>query len=207
MLRYGFATSPVEVQGLFFAAHDRLRGNLFQSVQLPSDKPVPNFGALFFMAQFAILLPGQIGGEMMAHRRPRIANEMLLPLSRTQLVDGLFAASAGNSARLWVIINIALGIVTLMAKDQVSLRTVAMFLIMSAAVMFAAFGMSMRVAVWPSMTKRLMRSLVQLARADDAADLCGRRCTTIGRDAPSSSLPLDWSAPAPGCFTPHDEPG
>ena len=155
VLRYGFAASPVEVQGLFFAALIVCVGIFFSQFSVLAQAGA-SFGAMFFLAQFAILLPGQIGGEMMAQRRPRIANEMLLPLSRTQLFDGLFAASAGNSARLWVIINIGLGIVTLTAKDEVSLQTIGMFLIMSSAVTFAAFGMSMRAAIWPSMTKRLV---------------------------------------------------
>ena len=155
LLRYGFAANPVEVQGLFFATLIVCVGIFFSQFSFLAQAGA-SFGAMFFMAQFAILLPGQIGGEMMAQRRPRIANEMLLPLSRAQLFDGLFAASAGNSARLWVIINIGLGIVTVTAKDAVSIQTIAMFLILSAAVTFAAFGMSMRVAIWPSMTKRLV---------------------------------------------------
>jgi hypothetical protein len=155
VLRYGFAASPVEVQGLFFAALIVCVGIFFSQFSVLAQAGA-SFGAMFFVAQFAILLPGQIGGEMMARRRPRIANEMLLSLSRTQLFDGLFAAAGGNSARLWVIINIGLGIVTLTSKDEVSIQTIGMFLIMSSAVTFAAFGMSMRAAIWPSMTKRLV---------------------------------------------------
>jgi hypothetical protein len=155
LLRYGFAANPVEVQGVFFAALVVCLGIFFSQFSFLA-KGGAGFGSMFFLTQFAILLPGQIGGELMAQRRPRIANEMLLPLSRTQLFDGLFAAAAGNSARLWTIINIGLGIVTLTIKDPVSLQTVAMFLILSAAVTYTAFGMSMRVAIWPSMTKRLM---------------------------------------------------
>ena len=48
-------------------------------------------GSFFFFAQFGILMPGQMAGEILAQRRPRIASEMLLPVSRTQLVDGLLA--------------------------------------------------------------------------------------------------------------------
>jgi hypothetical protein len=155
VLRYGFAANPVEVQGLLFALLIVSVGIFFSQFSFLAQAGA-SFGAIFFMAQFAILLPGQAGGEMMAWRRPRIANEMLLPLSRTQLFDGLFAASAGNSARLWIMINIGLGIVALTAKDEVSIRTIGMFVIMSAAVTFAAFGMSMRVAIWTSMTKRMV---------------------------------------------------
>jgi hypothetical protein len=155
VLRYGFGANPVEVQGFFFAALIVTVGIFFSQFSFLA-KAGADFGALFLMAQFAILLPGQLGGELMAHRRPRIANEMLLPLSRSQLIDGLFVASAGNAARLWIIINAAMGIVTLTSKEEVSLQTIAMFLLLTATVAFAAFAMSMRTAVWPSMTRRLM---------------------------------------------------
>lgn len=155
VLRYGFGANPVEVQGLFFATLIVTVGIFFNQFSFLAQAGA-SFGAIFFMAQFAILLPGQIGGELMAQRRPRIANEMLLPLSRSQLIGGLFAASAGNAARLWIMINAAVGIVTLTSKDEVSLQSVAMFLLLSVTVAFAAFGMSMRTAIWPSMTKRLM---------------------------------------------------
>jgi hypothetical protein len=155
VLRYGFAANPVEVQGLFFAAMIVSVGIFFSQLSFLAREGA-EFGGMFFIAQFAILLPGQIGGELMAQRRPRIANEMLLPLSRSQLIDGLFTASAGNAARLWIIINAAVGIVTLTSKDEVPLQTIAMFLLLTATGAFAGFAMSMRTAIWPSMTKRLM---------------------------------------------------
>jgi hypothetical protein len=154
LLRYGFSTSPIEIQGLFFAAMIVTIGIFF--TQFTFMAKGGGFGGIFFLAGFAVLLPGQIGGEMMAQRRPRMASELLLPLSRTQLLDGLFAASIGNSVRLWLIINSALAVVGVTLKDEISVHTVAMFLLMSASVTFTAFGLSMRTAVWPSMVKRLV---------------------------------------------------
>jgi hypothetical protein len=80
---------------------------------------------------------------------------MLLPVSRAQLVDGLFAGSMRNSLVLWLTINIALGIVVASANPELSLRTVAMYLLISAATMFATMAFSLRVSVWPSRAKRL----------------------------------------------------
>jgi hypothetical protein len=154
LLRYGFSANPVEIQGLFFAAMVVAVGIFFTHLSFIASGG--GFGAMFFLGGFAVLLPGQMGGEMMAQRRPRMASELLLPLSRDQLLDGLFAASIGNSVRLWLIINSALAIVGLTLKDTISIRTVAMFLLMSASVTFAALGMSMRTSIWPSMTKRLV---------------------------------------------------
>jgi hypothetical protein len=154
LLRYGFSASPVEVQGLFFAAMVVAVGVFFTRLSFFASGGA--FGGLFFLAGFAILLPGQVGGEMMAQRRSRMANELLLPLSRKQLFDGLFAASISNSMRLWLIINSALAIVGLTLKDQIPVQTVAMFLVISASITFAAFAMSMRTAVWPSMVQRMV---------------------------------------------------
>ncbi len=154
LLRYGFAANPVEIQGLFFAGTIVAAGIFFTHLSFLASGG--GFGAMFFLAAFAILLPGQMGGELMAQRRPRMGNELLLPLSRSQLFDGLFAASVGNSARLWLIINAALAVVALTLKDEISVRSIAMFLLLSATVTFAAFGLSMRTAVWPSMVKRLI---------------------------------------------------
>ncbi len=91
----------------------------------------------------------------MAQRRPRISWEMLLPVSRSQLIDGLFAASIRNAFTLWVMMNGALVVVISLQANQLSPGTLGMFLLMSASTMFAALGVGLRVAVWLSMAKRL----------------------------------------------------
>lgn len=155
VLRYGLGVNPVEINGLFFAAMAVSIGIFFSRFSLLA-KSGDNFGLLFFFVQFAILAPGQAAGEMLVRRRPRIAFEMLLPLSRTQLIDGLFAASARNSVTLWLMMNVSLGIVVATTNEPFSLRTIAMFVLLSASTMFAAMALSLRVSVWPSMAKRIM---------------------------------------------------
>ena len=59
-----------------------------------------SFGVVIFAAQFGILMPGQLAGEMLAQRRPRMAYEMLLPVSRTQAggrVIGRIRAKRGQA--------------------------------------------------------------------------------------------------------------
>jgi hypothetical protein len=154
VLRYGFSANPIEVQALFMMIMIISVG-LFLSRFSILAKAGANFGALFFFIQFSVLLPAQTAGEMMAQRRPRISWEMLLPVSRSQLIDGLFAASIRNSLTLWVMMNGALLVVIGLVENQISPSTLGMFLLLSASTMFAALGVGLRVAVWPSMAKRL----------------------------------------------------
>jgi hypothetical protein len=155
LLRYGFAANPVEVQGLFMAVMFLAMGVFFSQFSIMA-KSASNFGAVWFFVIFAILLPGQMAGEMIAQRRPRLAFEMLLPLTRTQLVDGLFAAAARNSFVLWLMMNGVIAVIAGLMSDRVALSAVAIYLILSASTTFAAFGMGLRVSIWPSMAKRLI---------------------------------------------------
>jgi hypothetical protein len=159
VLRFGFSANPVEVQGLFMAMMIIAVGLFFSQFSILA-KAGSNFGALFFFIQFSVLVPAQTAGEMMAQRRPRIAWEMLLPISRSKLIDGLFAASARNSFTLWAMMNGALVIVLGLQENQVPLGTLGMFLLLSVSTMFATMGLALRVAAWPSMAKRMVSLLI-----------------------------------------------
>jgi hypothetical protein len=95
-----------------------------------------------------------MAGELMAQRRPRVASEMLLPLSRTQLVNGLFAAAVHNSVVLWLIMNGTLGLLVGTTSDRYSLRAVAIFLMLAASTMFASMAICLRTSIWTSTFKR-----------------------------------------------------
>jgi hypothetical protein len=154
LLRYGFGAAPVVMQGMFFVAMVLCIGIFFTQFSILSQKGALS-GSFFFIATFGILLPGQMAGELMAQRRTRMAYEMLLPVSRRRLIDGLFAASVRNSITLWLMLHIAVGIVVAMADQPLTLRTVAMFLLLSFTTTLAAMGIGLRTSVWPSMAKRL----------------------------------------------------
>jgi hypothetical protein len=153
VLQYGFTPAPVAVQGLFFTAMIVCVGIFFTQFSLLSNSGGLS-GAFFFFAQFGVMLPGMMAGEVLAQRRPRMALELLLPVSRTELMDGLFVASARNTLTLWLMLNIGLGIVVSMLKEPPTLQMVAMFLLLSAATTLVASGISLRTAVWPNFTKR-----------------------------------------------------
>lgn len=155
LLRYGFAANPVEVQGLFMAVMFLAMGLFFSQFSIMAKAP-SNLGAVWFFVIFVIFLPGQMAGEMLAQRRPRLAFEMLLPLTRTQLIDGLFAAAARNSFVLWLMMSGAIAAIIAIVSDHVVLSAAATYLILSASATFAAIGVGLRISVWPSMAKRLI---------------------------------------------------
>jgi hypothetical protein len=155
LLRYGFAANPVEVQGIFmgamFFAFALFMGQ-FSYVANSSGR----FGGVWFLIVFAVLLPGHMAGETMAQRRGRIAAEMTLPLRRSDLIDGLFAAAVRNSVILWLMMNVVMVILVVTSLPQMSLREPTLFLLFSGSALFASVGLSLRTAVWPSMFKRFI---------------------------------------------------
>jgi len=157
LLRYGFG-QPAEVQGLFMAvffyAFTIFMAKYSYSAQgLQSGPP---FGAMLFYLIFATMFPGFTAGELLAQRRSRIATEMLRPLARGQLVDGLFAASLWNSAAMWLVMNTGLALlVWQLAYDQFTFASLGMLLLLTAAGSLAIGGVALRTAVWPSLFKRL----------------------------------------------------
>jgi hypothetical protein len=156
LLRYGFSAVPIETQGLFFAVMAICISVFF--MQFSFIREGGGVGMAFFVLQFGVLMPGQLAGEFLAQRRPRIAYEMLLPVSRTQLVDGLLAVSIQNTARMWLIMHVTLGIGLVIIEQPVTLRTAVVFLLLSATVTGAETGVSLRVSMWPSMAKRMLVS-------------------------------------------------
>ena len=56
---------------------------------------------------------------------------------------------------MWLMMNAAFLIVVGLQENPVSLGTLSMFLLMSLATMFATLGVALRVAIWPSMAKRM----------------------------------------------------
>jgi hypothetical protein len=159
LLRYGFNAVPIEIQGLFFAAMALCLAVFFMQFSFFRESGA-SFGVVIFGAQFGILMPGQLAGEFLAQRRPRMAYEMLLPASRMQLVDALLAVSIQNAAKLWLIMHVTLGIALVITERPVSLRSAVIFLLLSAAVTWAAAGVSLRLATWASMAKRMLVSML-----------------------------------------------
>ncbi len=153
LLHYGFSIIPTEIQSLFMAVMIVCLGVFLGQFSYLA-KPGASFGALFFFIQFAILLPGYMAGELLSLRRPRIAFELLLPMSRTQLVDGLLTLAVRNAFVQWLVMNAAISVVVLLVSDEFPIHMAAMYLLLSGTTMFAAMGLSLRISIWPSRVKR-----------------------------------------------------
>ncbi len=160
-LQYGFLQVPVEVQGLFFVAMMLCLGIFLTQFSILAQQGGVT-GVVMFLVQFGNILPGMMAGELLAQRRPRIANEMLLPLSRDRLINALFAASIRNSIVLWLMMHVALGIVLAMSGRPFASRSILAFLLLSASSTLAVVGASLRVSIWPSQAKRIIVSMVAM---------------------------------------------
>lgn len=153
LLRYGFG-QPAEIQAVFMAV-------MFAAISLfmarfSSSAKGPGFGAIYFYVIMATIFPGFLAGEWLAQRRPRIAAELLLPLSRPQLFTGLFTATAWNAVECWLAMNAGLVLVASQTLgDQFTVEKIGMALLMTASGAFATGGLSLRISVWPSFIKRL----------------------------------------------------
>lgn len=192
LLRYGFAPHPAEVQGLFMCAMF-IAMVVFLTQFSYFNSGTSGFGAAWFLIIFAILLPGQMAGETMAQRRPRIAFELLLPVRRDRLIDGLFSAANRNSVVLWLVLNGGVALIVPTMRVSVDIGTATMFLLLSAATMFASLAFSLRTTVWPSMFKRLaalwvgwMVAMAPLAAWWNQRDELG--------DIPFLFIPVIWLA-------------
>lgn len=152
LLKFGFQQQAF-VQGLWMAVW-------FGGITLFLGKFTSYNSAMFGPSTFyllaAMMFPGMFCGEWLAHRRPRIAAEMLLPLSRSQYVDGLLTAAIQNAVTFWLVMNFGLAVVTYAAVGaQLTLPALATMLLISASSAIGIAGISLRTAVWPSLLKRL----------------------------------------------------
>ena len=157
LLNYGFG-QPAFVQGIWmavwFGAITLFLGRFGLSSQSPTNGSL--FGSSMFYLQMSMMFPGMFPGEWLARRRPRIAGELLLPLSRSQYVDGLLAAAMWNAAGFWFVMNLGLMIVTYVnAGDRLTLPIACMTLLLTASGAFGLAGVALRTAIWPSVIKRL----------------------------------------------------
>lgn len=154
LFRYGFGPVPTELSTLFILAIMMTPAILF--TQLGYASRTPGIGALLLPVQFAIIMPGMAVAGDLARRRPRLAGELLFPLSRSEWVDGLLAASSWNALVSWLILNAGLVCVAWpILGNRVAPTLVVMFLLLSAAIALVLFGIALRTSFWDSMALRL----------------------------------------------------
>jgi hypothetical protein len=153
LLRYGFGR-PAELQALFMTIMFSAITLFLAKFSFKAERS--GFASIMFYVQVAWIFPGMFAGEWLAQRRPRIAGELLLPLSRRQLIDGLFAATLWSAGAFWLVMNVGLVFMaSLTLGDRFGAKTIITLLVMTAASAFALASLSLRAAVWPSYIRRL----------------------------------------------------
>jgi hypothetical protein len=142
LLRYGFKENPAVLQaiGWGIAITAFLSFVLVRGVDWGDEVDFPS-SAWAYIAFFATLIPSAQAGADLGERRRFLATELLLPLSRQQLIDGLFLASAWNAALSWLCSNGALTFMLLFLPGKTTtVLFVLTYLLLSAsmgALMFA----------------------------------------------------------------------
>jgi hypothetical protein len=156
LLRYGFGSIPAELHAMSLLLIAIAPALLVTQLGYISDESSPVPGVLLITAQFAILMPGMVVGQLLARRRPRLAGELLLPISRREWADGLLVASASNALVWWLTFNAGLILMVWpILGNRITPAIVAMFLLLSAAIALVLFGIALRTAFWNSLALRL----------------------------------------------------
>jgi hypothetical protein len=109
LLRYGFAAAPIELNLVMFGGMMMVifyfTGQMVSSdtgQMAPSDH-----GFLFGPLMMFSIWPGSVPGQFLTMRRARLAQELLLPLTRRELVDGIGWALVRMTTISWVTLALA----------------------------------------------------------------------------------------------------
>jgi hypothetical protein len=107
LLRYGFAALPAFVSSLFMAAiFAVVIWMMSQSAR--ADEQHRFLGAVLPSMNMLLIMPAIMASAVLVGRRPRMPQELLLPLTRAQYFDGLLRVMARNAVISWAIILAAL---------------------------------------------------------------------------------------------------
>jgi hypothetical protein len=153
LLRLGFSAQPMELQALVMAVMFLAVSVFLMSFSYLSKG---GYGALWFIVQMSLLMPGVWAGQSLAMRKPRIAMELMRPLTRGRYFDKLLAASAWNTAVAWMLLNTSLAFAMLgLSSDPITFQIGVIYAVLSLAITWATFGLAVRTATWNSTAGRL----------------------------------------------------
>jgi hypothetical protein len=138
LLQFGFAASPSLIQAILITS---LFASMFYGVHyflLPGKAAwptiLPSLGMITLYPSLNVL-------GVLATRRPRIAQELLLPLTRRDYVDGLLIAGARRTATMAICSTLAgLGLLAVASPQQVSVQFVFLYAFLAFAIQLWAFG-------------------------------------------------------------------
>lgn len=164
LLRYGFGATPVAAAALwmsliFFATLWIMsQTEVFQR----GDAPAAVLPALNIM----MIMPAMTAFGMLAMRRPRMPQELLLPLTRTQYIDGLLVALGRSVGIAWITVHASLlALLAVIAPGLLTWQFVGALTALSLSSQLYAFGVVTRVTQIPQGGKRLVMLMVGLIPA------------------------------------------
>jgi hypothetical protein len=101
LLRYGFAAAPIELNLVMFG------GMMMVVFYFTGHMATSDNGFLFGPLMMFSIWPGSVPGQFLTMRRARLAQELLLPLTRRELVDGLGWALVRMATISWITLALA----------------------------------------------------------------------------------------------------
>ncbi len=151
-LRYGFGAPPVEFVAAGYAFLIMI-AVIFITPKCDDSYDISrstDYVFLILPALFASLAPLAVAGGAFEKRLPRMANELMFPLTRRQLIENLLLAAASYSITLWII-GCAVGAVVLfviLPSEAIGLSLFATAAALCAVSAVAAFGLSLNIVLW-----------------------------------------------------------
>jgi hypothetical protein len=160
LFRYGFAPLPLEVQctimavamgGMMLLCALLIRGQATDASW--STMPIVMFG----------MWPMLSVSQLLAMRRARMAQELMLPLSRTEFIDGVLGVCLRTGVTMWLILHILLALALLFTSSPLPPAATTWVLVAaSLSVQPYMFGVNVLVARHPSGTTRLGLMMVAI---------------------------------------------
>jgi hypothetical protein len=113
-----------------------------------------------------IIMPAIMTGQFLAVRRARMPQELMLPLTRRQYVDGLLVAVARSSLVVWLTVHAALlGLLWVISRATLTGPFVLALTALALATQIYAFGAMTRTAQILAGTKRMIVMMLALMPA------------------------------------------
>jgi hypothetical protein len=158
LLRYGFTPTPMEFPAIMMGAMFFIMFYMMSRSGMFSAKGagVPSYNIMMIM-------PAMATGGMLAMRRARMSQELLLPLTRRQYIDGVLAAAARSALTGWIPVHGAL-IALLLATTSalVDAPFVATLTALSLGVQIFTFAVMARSAQNPSGGSRMVMTFASI---------------------------------------------
>jgi hypothetical protein len=167
LLRYGFSALPLEVQGLLMTV--LMGSTMIVCAYLLRGDSTGGGWSVMPLVLFGTW-PALNVSQMLAMRRARMSQELMLPLTRVQYIDGLVSVAATATAIMWLLLHVILGVVVAFSYSQLPAAPMTvLFVATSLCVQPYLFGVNAYTARFQSGTARIVVAMIALFPAMLAA--------------------------------------